>query len=242
MMALGLLFEGAVRALLLGLCIFVLLRLLRVRRPRQAWSVWVFALLASLLMVASMRTVPVSVVVELSPSVIQAVPRNVIGPAMRQGLFPVLGALYVAIAGLLCLRIVAGLVISSRIAGAAQTIDLAAFDVRVSTRLTAPVTFGRTVLVPVDFACWSGEAQRAVLAHEGAHVRWLDFHVQLLSQLHCALLWFSPFAWWLHAELRDLAERAADEAAIAAVGDKHRYAEILLDVAASRQGLTIVAA
>jgi TonB family protein len=231
-MSLGLLLEGAVRALLLGFGVFAILRVMRCKSPRQVWMVWVFALVASLVMVASMRSVPLPIIVDVSQEIIRAVPHGVVKGAPRRDLFALVATLYATVASLLCLRLLVGLLLSARLRRQAQPVQVpGGLDARISARIATPVTFGRTILLPTDFAFWSIEKRRAVLAHEQAHVRWFDFHVQILAQLHCALLWFSPFSWWLQAELRELAEQASDEEAITAVGDKQRYAEILFEVA-----------
>lgn len=242
-MSLALLIEGAVRALLFGLLVFAILRLARLRQPRQAWAVWAFALIASLAMMASLRFFPLPITVEFGQATTRAIPRGVVQGAAHRDLFELAATLYATVAVLLCLRLAAGLVLSARLRRRAQPVQVpGGLDARISAQIATPVTFGRTILLPADFASWPAEKRQAVLAHEQAHVRWFDFHVQLLAQLHCALLWFSPFAWWLQAELRQLAEQASDEAAIAAIGDKHRYAEILFEVAKTAQRVPLAVA
>jgi TonB family protein len=163
--------------------------------------------------------------------------------AAGQDLSELAATFYAAITMLLCLRLGAGLILSARLRRRAQAVQVpGGLDARVSRRIATPVTFGRTILLPPDFAFWPLEKRQAVLAHEHSHVRWFDFHVQLLAQLHCALFWFSPFAWWLRAELRELAEQASDEEAIAVIGDKHRYAEILFDVAKAARRVPLAVA
>jgi hypothetical protein len=55
--------------------------------------------------------------------------------------------------------------------------------------------------------------------------------VLALASLNRAAFWFSPAAWWLHNRIADLAEARSDAAAIQDIGDRVRYAEILLDFA-----------
>jgi beta-lactamase regulating signal transducer with metallopeptidase domain len=103
--------------------------------------------------------------------------------------------------------------------------------IRTSTRLSAPVTIGFTVLLPIECVNWDACRTRAVLAHEASHVARGDFYIQLLSQINRSVFWFSPLSWWLHARLTSLAELASDDAAVEAVGDRPAYASILLEVA-----------
>ena len=78
---------------------------------------------------------------------------------------------------------------------------------------------------------WDTLTQRAVIAHERAHIRNGDFYVQCLAQAHRAVFWFSPLAWWLPAKLTWLSEQLSDDAAIDEIQERSSYAEILLGVA-----------
>ena len=50
------------------------------------------------------------------------------------------------------------------------------------------------------------------------------------------IFWFHPLAWWLQKKLAALAEDAADDRSILLVGDRHAYAKVLVDIAASLNG------
>jgi TonB family protein len=235
-MSLALLLESAVRGLLLGLCVYAVLRVARLRQLRQVWSIWVVTLVAALSMVALMRLMPLPVTVAIGGEMIRAAPQGAVPHGAGRDLVDVAAQIYIVVAAALCLRLLIGLALSARLLRSASKLTLpGAPDVRVAKRITTPVTVGRIILVPTGFNAWPADKKRAVLVHEQAHVRWFDFYALLLANLHCALLWFSPFAWWLRAELRDLAEQASDEAAIAVLGDGRRYAEILLDIARTAQ-------
>ena len=141
--------------------------------------------------------------------------------------------LYLAVAGVLVLRLVMGLSLSWRIARAASPIreDWArGYNIRVSRHVDAPATFGSVILLPGDYAAWTPAKRLAVLAHEGAHVARRDFAIQLAASVYRAIFWFNPFSWWLRRHLSDLAEAACDDAAIAGLGDRFGYAEILLEI------------
>ena len=140
--------------------------------------------------------------------------------------------IYLAVAGVLLLRLLVGIVLTWRLARAARPIDEGwASNVRVSDVVGVPVTFGTTILLPPDWAQWAPAKRRAVLSHESAHVVHGDFYVLLLAALNRALFWFSPFAWWQLTRLAELAEMISDDAAIKVLADRPSYADILLDLA-----------
>ena len=140
--------------------------------------------------------------------------------------------IYLAVAGVLLLRLLVGIILTWRLARAARPIDEGwAPNVRVSDVVGVPVTFGTTILLPPDCAQWTAAKRRAVLSHEGAHVVHGDFYVLLLAALNRALFWFSPFAWWQLTRLAELAEMISDDAAIKVLADRPSYADILLDLA-----------
>jgi beta-lactamase regulating signal transducer with metallopeptidase domain len=144
--------------------------------------------------------------------------------------------LYLAVAGGLLLRLAIGLALTWRLLRRGRRINAdwaAGSDVRLSAAVVTPVTFGTTILLPVECLDWSPVRLQAVLAHERSHIARADFHVLLLATLHRAVFWFSPFSWWLLNELAETAELISDNAAIEIVGDRPSYAEILLDFASS---------
>jgi len=100
-----------------------------------------------------------------------------------------------------------------------------------SDRVASPVALGvvRPVIVlPADWREWDVEKLEAVLAHERSHIARRDPVMQVLSAIHRALLWHSPLSWLLHRRMVQVAEEASDDAAVAAVRDRARYAEVLL--------------
>lgn len=143
--------------------------------------------------------------------------------------------IYCAIAAVWALRLCAGVGIALRLRNRAQRIALPfdpRLDVRMSTRITSPVTVVSSVLLPGSYSGWDEPTLRAVLAHERAHVRQRDFYVHLLAGAHCALFWFNPFSWWLRRQLCDLGEALSDGAAVEQAESRSSYAEILLAFAA----------
>jgi len=88
------------------------------------------------------------------------------------------------------------------------------------------------VLLPQDAGTWSPQRLEAVLLHEFAHVRRLDFASQLLAELACALYWFNPLAWLGARAMRSGAESAADDAVLRSGVKATEYATELLQIAA----------
>jgi hypothetical protein len=152
--------------------------------------------------------------------------------------------MYVFVAGVLLIRFAIGFGCLWRIRRAAPRVvaDWArGIDVRVCAGLVAPATFGSTLLVPPDHERWSELKRRAVVAHEGAHIRALDCYLQWLAALYSAVFWFSPLSWWLRSRLAILAEHASDDAVVSELTvARADYADILLEAArtrASRAGI-----
>jgi beta-lactamase regulating signal transducer with metallopeptidase domain len=105
-------------------------------------------------------------------------------------------------------------------------------QVRFSARIGSPVTIGSGILLPAECLDWDAEKLRIVLAHERAHVRQMDFYLQLLASLYAAAFWFSPLGWWLRHKLSDLGEAISDRAGLEEAASRASYAQLLLEFAA----------
>jgi hypothetical protein len=154
-------------------------------------------------------------------------------------------AVYLVVAGLMLLRLLTGLLLSVRIAGAARRIDegwAGGADVRVSDDIAMPVTFGSTVLLPAEYGDWSEAKRLAVLSHERAHVAHGDFYVLLLAAFNRAVFWFNPLAWWQLVRMAELAEIISDDAALEMLDDPPSYAGILLEFAGGLDELPVAIA
>jgi len=139
-------------------------------------------------------------------------------------------------------RLATGLLLTARLYRTATPIAAhwaAGRAIRASAAITGPMTLGRCILLPADYAHWPRNKLLAVLAHEESHVGRGDFFIQLLANLYRTIFWFSPFAWWLQARLCALAEAASDEAAIRCLNDRASYAEILMEVSQHAHRLPI---
>ncbi|WP_243293704.1 M56 family metallopeptidase [Geothrix mesophila] len=85
------------------------------------------------------------------------------------------------------------------------------------------------VLVPAAaLLALSPEALEALLAHELAHVRRVDFLANLIQTLAEALLFYHPAVWRLSRRIRQEREHCCDDAAVRTCGDPILYASALL--------------
>jgi TonB family protein len=104
-------------------------------------------------------------------------------------------------------------------------------DVRYSTHVSQPVTFGlRTpvVLVPESLREQPLDVQRAVIGHELIHVKRRDWAWLLLEECAVSVFWFHPAAWWVASRIQLAREEVVDELAILLTGKRKPYVEALL--------------
>jgi BlaR1 peptidase M56/Domain of unknown function (DUF3471) len=146
--------------------------------------------------------------------------------------------IYLLVGGVMLLRLLTGVVLTWRLLRAARPIRepwAAGADVRVSDAVTMPVTFAATIVLPTEYTGWNAVKRQAMLAHESSHIARGDFYILVVAAFNRCVFWFNPLSWYLVRRLAELAEILSDDAAIEVVGDRPRYAEVLLDVA-SRVG------
>jgi hypothetical protein len=101
-----------------------------------------------------------------------------------------------------------------------------------STSLRLPVTagvFAPAILLPADAPMWSAPKLAAVLAHERAHVTRRDPLWRFIGRLATAVCWFHPLAWLAAKSIERIAEERADQEAVAVTGNRHEYADVILD-------------
>lgn len=98
-----------------------------------------------------------------------------------------------------------------------------------------PVTVGRwrpLILVPAAlFTGMPAELLEALLAHELAHIRRLDYVANLLQSVVEVLLFYHPVVWWLSHRIRIEREQIADDLAAEALGSPRRLALALSELA-----------
>ena len=107
-------------------------------------------------------------------------------------------------------------------------------ELRESSWISVPMTVGwlaPKILLPIAWREWDAVKLRAVLAHEEAHVRRVDWVIAIIARANSCVFWFHPLAWWLKRELAVLAEYSCDDSALASLRDRQDYAKVLLDMA-----------
>jgi TonB family protein len=235
-MTLEILMNSALRLLLLGAAVWLTLRIARIRNPHVEVLVWRMLLVASL-------ALPALLYWRLAPSFETSLELPVIAadglgakdapPVTAPTSWMtarVLMAIYLGIVLLLLVRLVSGLAVMWRISRASRPMATAD-DIRVSEHVRSPATFGTIVLLPADAHAWPADRLDPILEHERAHVRSRDGYWSWLAQLHTAIFWFSPLAWWVQRRLETLAETTSDDAVVGARHDPVAYAALLLDFA-----------
>jgi hypothetical protein len=263
--ALALLLDSALRSAVLGLLVWALLRLARLSDVRAEILIWTAVLAAALAMPLIRLGVPAGLALPLPHFGLRAAAaalparssphgiallggKNVMLAVVSGASFPAIngrqlfGGLYVVVAVFQLARLMTGLALTARLYRAASTIHqpwALGRRLRASAAVRGPISFGRAILLPADYASWSPAKLEAVLAHEESHIRRGDFFIQFLAALYRAVFWFSPFAWWLQARLCALAEAASDQAAIRRLNDPVAYAEILVEVSRCANRLAV---
>lgn len=107
-----------------------------------------------------------------------------------------------------------------------------------SDRIGVPVTSGAlrpVIILPLEAAGWSNERLGAVVIHELAHVRRLDYLSHLLNELVRVAYWPNPLAWLALRRARIERERACDDEVLVRGTGSSEYARFLLELA---RGLT----
>jgi hypothetical protein len=235
--------EAVVRSMALGLILWLALSLTRSRNPHLQKMLWSTVLLASLAIPFLMRT-HVTPVIQAPDYVLTL--RGGGGESTRwSAAWSGASVLYASIALTLLLRYAYSLFRMWRIRRNARVLHevwTADLDVRVTTQISCPATFGSTILLPPGFTEWSAQKLRGVIAHEHSHVLHKDCYVLWLARLHTCLFWVNPLAWWMQRRLASLAEITSDEAAVTVVEDRARYAEILLEFAQQRAASAVATA
>jgi Zn-dependent protease with chaperone function len=102
-----------------------------------------------------------------------------------------------------------------------------------SSELKSPISWGlfRPVILLNDEALGAKGEAEAIIAHELAHVRGLDWAKLLLGRIATALFWFNPLVWALAREAHQLREETADDAVLASNVAGVEYAQLLVGVA-----------
>jgi len=245
-----LLFGPALRATALGMAVWSVQRLARLRDTRTEIAIWTAVLVASICMPLLCWELPNGITL---PSFSTTHPPDIglifdtrqipteygIPPFHAAQIPSLLWAIYGAVATISLIRLAMGLILTLNLYRTSCPITASwavGRAIRAGAKISSPISIGFCILLPSDYGEWPETKLLAVLAHEQSHIRRGDFFIQLLASFHRTIFWFSPFAWWLQRHLAELAEVASDEAVVRELNDPISYAEILIDVSQSAQG------
>ncbi len=110
-----------------------------------------------------------------------------------------------------------------------------AIAVRQSAEMMAPVVIGwikPVLILPMSLVTHLSPAQfEAVLAHELAHIRRLDYLVNLIQAVVETVLFYHPAVWWLSRRIRCEREFCTDDLAMRACREREVYAQSLVALA-----------
>ena len=91
------------------------------------------------------------------------------------------------------------------------------------------------ILVPVGLlAAMPASQVEAILLHELAHVRRLDYVVNLFQRLVEGFLFYHPAIWWISGVIRSERENCCDDLVVAASGNAHAFAAALASLEETR--------
>jgi len=115
----------------------------------------------------------------------------------------------------------------------------------VSALVEVPTVVGYlrpVVLIPVSaLTGLAPEHIAALLAHELAHIRRLDYAVNLLQSIAEAVLFYHPAVWWVSDQIRVEREHCCDDLAVSASGDLVSYIRALTEMESFRPAHTATA-
>lgn len=109
-----------------------------------------------------------------------------------------------------------------------------------SSLAEAPLVIGflrPAILVPAGLlAGLPASYLEAILLHELAHIRRLDYLVNLVQTMVESLLFYHPAVWWISRLMRAEREHCCDDVVVEIHGDAHAYAAALVTLEERRSG------
>lgn len=222
---LAIVIEAAIRSSVLIVVIWAGLKVLGTNNPHSLMSIWRLVLLTSLASPFIVGRPIFSIEFDvpspllfltgggplqsLAADFIPASVHDLSGLSQHFSWGSFAASIYLLITGWLLMRLAVGTALSWRLRRYARPIYedwTAGKDVRSSPAITAPGTFGSTILLPEHYRSWSALDRRAIMAHEESHVRRGDFYPLLLASINRAVFWFNPLAYWLNSQIVYLAD------------------------------------
>ena len=222
------------------------------------WTVVLYTAAAMPILAAVLPDVSIPVVFSNPVIVVPGPDAVLIEPALQAGAalassqsataVPWVLATYLAVAGFLFTRIIAGMRQTTRVLRRARPCDDTSLVAEVqalssSMRLRSVPRVLQHASVHVPFVCglfrpalvlpdswetWDNATRQAVLTHELSHIVRRDLWTMRAASLYRAAAWINPMSWWLRRRIATLADRASDEAVLAAGVDPTTYAEVLV--------------
>jgi TonB family protein len=110
-------------------------------------------------------------------------------------------------------------------------------DIRISSDIASPVTFGLSnpvILLPPGFLDLNERSQEAIAVHELMHVRRGDWIFSISEEIVRSVLWIHPAIWWLLAQIQLTREQVVDRATVEFTSSREHYLEALLAVARTK--------
>jgi TonB family protein len=107
----------------------------------------------------------------------------------------------------------------------------------VSETISGPVTFGwirPTILLPARVCALPADLREAIACHEMVHVRRGDWLFVLAEETIRALFWFHPAVWFALARIQLAREQGVDFEVVRLMGNRERYLDALVAVAAQK--------
>ncbi len=187
--------------------------------------IWLMAMLAVAMLPAAL-SIPQNAI----PSAALIVVPAVAGSSQVAHKLPWLMIVWAAGAGIMLVRLIAGIASAASITRSAKNIG----GILYSDRAATPMTWGffrPVVILPTYATEWTAEERDLVIRHEHAHVARHDWLWQILASVTTAVFWFHPLMWLANIQLRREAEGAVDDCVLANGVAPSDYAGRLVDVA-----------
>ena len=111
--------------------------------------------------------------------------------------------------------------------------DISGIDVRVSTQISTPVTWGfrlPVILLPETWVDWSPSRLQRVMLHELSHIRRKDWLTKSILLVLRSVFWYLIPLWSVVNRALEYSEYACDDTVISKTNSRAEYATDLLDL------------
>jgi beta-lactamase regulating signal transducer with metallopeptidase domain len=228
----NLLLDSALKATVILLVAWTASLALRRASADIRHTIWLMTMLAVALLPAIL-SIPQAAIPSAARIVVPAIAGS---PQVAARRLPWLEMIWAAGAGIVLLRLLAGLIAAARITRSAHNVN----GVLYTDRAATPLTWGflrPVVILPAYSLDWTDAERDLVIRHERAHITRHDWLTQILATVTTAVFWFHPLVWLANFQLRREAESAVDDCVLADGTNPSDYAARLLDVARQLRNL-----